>query len=118
MKKATSLTVQNTAVNVKRIDSTDFLSLTDIARHKDAERSDYILQNWMRNKSTIEFLGLWEKINNEDFNYVEFDGIKNQAGTNSFVLTPKRWIEATNSIGIVSKAGRYGGTFATACSIK
>ncbi|WP_232023525.1 KilA-N domain-containing protein [Thiomicrorhabdus aquaedulcis] len=112
MKKTPNITVQNTAIKLKRVESADYLSLTDIARHKDAERSDYILQNWMRNKSTIEFLGLWEKINNEDFNYVEFDGIKNQAGTNSFVLTPKRWIESTNAISLVSKAGRYGGTFA------
>ena len=81
MNKTTSLTLQNTAIKVKRIDIADFRSLTDIARHKDSERSDYILQNWMRNKSTIEFLGLWEKINNKDFNYVEFDGIKNQAST-------------------------------------
>jgi len=112
MKKTKNLLVQNQTIQLKHVSENSYLSLTDIARHKDSERSDYILQNWMRNKSTIEFLGLWEKINNEDFNYVEFDGIKNQAGTNSFVLTPKRWLEATNSIGIVSKAGRYGGTFA------
>ena len=100
MKKATSVTVQNTAINLKRVNSADYLSLTDIARHKDAERSDYILQNWMRNKSTIEFLGLWEKINNEEFNYVEFDGIKNQAGSNSFTLSPTKWIE--NKPGLVA----------------
>ncbi|WP_158860818.1 KilA-N domain-containing protein [Lunatibacter salilacus] len=90
----------------------DFISLTDIARYRDAERSDYILQNWMRNRSTIEFMGLWEQFNNPDFNSIEFDGIKNMAGSNSFSLTPKRWIEATNAIGVVSKTGRYGGTFA------
>ena len=90
----------------------DFISLTDIARYRDLNRSDYILQNWMRSKDTIEFLGLWEKINNQDFNSIEFDGIKNMAGANSFSLTPKRWIETTNAIGIVSKTGRYGGTFA------
>jgi len=92
--------------------STDFISLTDIARYRDAERSDYILQNWMRNRSTIEFMGLWEKFNNPDFNSIEFDGIKNMSGSNSFSLTPKRWIESTNAIGVVSKTGRYGGTFA------
>jgi len=90
----------------------EFISLTDIARHRDKERSDYILQNWLRTKSTIEFIGLWEKFNNPDFNPVEFDGIKNSAGSNSFSLTPKRWIESTNAIGIISKTGRYGGTFA------
>lgn len=89
-----------------------FISLTDIARHRDKERSDYILQNWLRTKSTIEFIGLWEKFNNPDFNPVEFDGIRNSAGSNSFSLTPKRWIESTNAIGIISKTGRYGGTFA------
>jgi hypothetical protein len=66
----------------------------------------------MRNRSTIEFMGLWEKFNNADFNSIEFDGIKNMAGSNSFSLTPKRWIESTNAIGILSKTGRYGGTFA------
>ncbi len=89
-----------------------FISLTDIARYRDSERSDYILQNWMRNRSTIEFIGLWELFNNPDFNSIEFDGIKNEAGSNSFSLTPKRWIETTNAIGIMSKTGRYGGTFA------
>jgi hypothetical protein len=90
----------------------DFLSVTDIARYKDPLRSDYILQNWMRSRNTIEFLGLWEKINNPDFNSIEFDGIKNQAGLNSFSLTPQRWIKTTSAIGIISQAGRYGGTYA------
>jgi len=90
----------------------EFISLTGIARYRDAERSDYILQNWLRNRSTIEFVGLCEHFNNPNFNSIEFDGIKNQAGSNSFSLTPKRWIEATNAIGIISKTGRYGGTFA------
>ncbi|MBL7704422.1 MAG: KilA-N domain-containing protein [Taibaiella sp.] len=90
----------------------DFISLTDIARYRDTERSDYILQNWMRNRSTIEFIGLWETFYNPGFNSIEFDGIKNMSGSNSFSLTPKRWIESTNAIGIVSKTGRYGGTFA------
>ena len=90
----------------------DFISLTDIARYRDSERSDYLLQNWLRNRSTIEFIGLWETFHNPDFNSIEFDGIKNMAGSNSFSLTPKRWIETTKAIGIVSKTGRYGGTFA------
>jgi len=90
----------------------DYLSLTDIARYRDAERTDYIIQNWLRNRNTIEFLGIWERLNNPAFNPIEFDGIKSQAGLNSFVLTAKRWIEATGAIGITSKAGRYGGTYA------
>ncbi|MGF2410683.1 KilA-N domain-containing protein [Ferruginibacter sp.] len=93
-------------------DKDEYISLTGIARYRDAERSDYILQNWLRTRSTIEFVGLWEQFNNPNFNSIEFDGIKNQAGSNSFSLTPKRWIETTNAIGIISKTGKYGGTFA------
>jgi hypothetical protein len=110
MKK--NLMVQDTNVNINQHNKEDYLSLTDIARYKDSKRSDYILQNWMRSKDTIEFLGLWERINNANFNSIEFDGIKNQAGVNSFILTPKQWIRNTNAIGIISKAGRYGGTYA------
>lgn len=90
----------------------DFISLTDIARHKDAENTDDLVKNWMRNRNTIELLGFWETIYNPNFKPVEFDGFRKQAGLNSFVMTPKRWIESTNAIGIVSKPGRYGGTFA------
>ncbi len=91
----------------------DYISLTDMAKYKDSDRTDYIIQNWMRNYATIEFLGIWEQINNQNFNPIEFDGFKNKAGSNSFSLTPKRWIESVNAIGIVTKAGRYGGgTFA------
>jgi hypothetical protein len=105
--------VQGTEIVVVTKDHGDYISLTDIARHKDPERSDYILQNWMRNRSTIEFIGLWEKLHNPNFKSIEFDGFKNESGSNSFSLTPKRWIEATNAIGIISNKGRYGGgTFA------
>jgi hypothetical protein len=89
----------------------DYISLTDIARYKD-ERTDYLIQNWLRNRHTIEFLGLWEFINNLNFKPIEFDGIRNKSGLNSFVLTPKQWIDKTKAIGIISKSGRYGGTFA------
>lgn len=106
-------------INVQGIDivfyednSKDFISLTDIARHKDPEHTDTIIQNWMRNRNTIELLGFWEAIYNPDFKPLEFEGFRKQAGLNSFVMTPKRWIEHTSAIGIVSKAGRYGGTFA------
>jgi hypothetical protein len=91
----------------------DFISLTDIAKYKNAEAPADIVKNWMRTRSTIEFLGSWEKINNPKFNLVEFDGFKNSAGANSFVLSPQKWIETTGAIGLISKAGRYGGgTFA------
>ena len=112
MTRVNKIRVQGIDVVFYKENKQDFISLTDIARHRDNERSDYILQNWMRNRSTIEFVGLWEKFNNPNFNSIEFDGIKNLAGSNSFSLTPKRWIETTNAIGIVSKTGRYGGTFA------
>jgi KilA domain-containing protein len=107
-----TIVVKGTKIAIFRQSEEDYISLTGIARHRDPERSDYILQNWLRNRSTIEFIGLWELLNNPGFNSIEFDGFKNQAGANSFSLTPKRWIEATHAIGIVSKAGKYGGTFA------
>ncbi|HSV73112.1 MAG TPA: KilA-N domain-containing protein [Chthonomonadales bacterium] len=104
--------VKGTSVTVISGGADDYISLTDIARYKDSERTDYIIQNWIRNRNTIEFLGIWEHLNNPGFNPIEFDGIRNQAGLNSFVLTSKRWIEATGAIGITAKAGRYGGTYA------
>ena len=90
----------------------DYISLTDIARYKDSDHSDDLVRNWLRNRNTLEFLGIWEQLNNPGFNSVEFDGMRMQAGLNSFSLTPKRWIESTGAIGITSKAGRYGGTYA------
>ena len=89
----------------------DYISLTDIARYKSDDPND-VIKNWMRVKYVIQFLGLWEKLNNPDFKPVEFDGFKMEAGTNAFTLSPQKWITATNAIGIISKAGRYGGTFA------
>ncbi|MCX6158545.1 MAG: KilA-N domain-containing protein [Ignavibacteriae bacterium] len=113
MKKNKTINVQGTEIIVlSENNKDDYISLTGIARYRDSERSDYILQNWLRNRSTIEFVGLWEQFNNPNFNSIEFDGIKNQAGANSFSLTPKRWIDATNAIGLISKAGKYGGTYA------
>jgi hypothetical protein len=110
---------KNKKINVLGIDivlyednKEDYISLTDIARHKDVNNTDDIIKNWMRNRNTIELLGFWETMYNPDFKPVEFDGFRKQAGLNSFVLTPKRWIETTNAIGIISKSGRYGGTFA------
>ncbi len=90
----------------------DYVCLTDIARYKDPGRTDYLIFNWLRNRNTIEFLGIWEQINNPAFNPIEFDGIRKQAGLNSFILTAKQWIERTGAIGIQSKSGRYGGTYA------
>ena len=89
----------------------DYISLTDIARYKSDDPND-VIKNWMRGKDVIQFLGLWEKLNNPDFKPVEFDGFKMEAGTNAFTISPQKGITATNAIGIISKAGRYGGTFA------
>ncbi|MDX2111041.1 MAG: KilA-N domain-containing protein [Verrucomicrobiota bacterium] len=110
--KNLKITVKGQPVAILSDGDEDYISLTDIARFKDSERTDYIVQNWLRNRNTIEFLGIWEQLNNPGFNPIEFDGIRNQAGLNSFVLTAKRWIETTGAIGITSKAGRYGGTYA------
>jgi len=90
----------------------DFISLTDIARYKNPDEPKDVVKNWLRSRSTIEFLGLWEQINNPDFKGVEFDSFMKEAGANAFTLSPQKWIESTNAIGIVSKSGRYGGTFA------
>lgn len=104
--------VLSTEVSVLKMNDDDYICLTDMARHKDPMRTDYIIQNWLRNRNTIEYLGIWKRLYNPGFNPIEFDGIRNQSGLNSFVLTAKQWIEKTGVIGIKSKAGRYGGTFA------
>ncbi len=111
-RKNREIEVMETAVKVSRIAEEDFISLTDIARHRDTDRTDDLVRNWIRNRNTVEFLGIWEQIHNPDFKPVEFDGFRRQAGLNSFTLTPKQWIERTGAVGIVSRAGRYGGTFA------
>ncbi|MBU3209873.1 KilA-N domain-containing protein [Clostridium algidicarnis] len=89
----------------------EFISLTDIAKYKSDEPSA-VISNWLRNRNTLEFLGLWESLHNSEFNSLEFEGIRNQSGLNAFTLSPRKWIDITNSIGLVSKGGRYGGTYA------
>lgn len=107
------LIVRGTEVGIQwNMERDDYISLTDIAKVKDSDNPRYIIQNWMRNRNTIEFLGVWESLYNPNFNRVEFDAFRSQAGLNSFVMTPQKWIDATAAIGIVSKAGRYGGTYA------
>jgi len=110
--KKSTIDVQGTGVTVLSQASDDYISMTDIAKHKEPDRSDHVIQNWMRNRNTVEFLGVWERLNNVGFKPLEFEGFKNRAGLNSFVLTPRQWIEATHAIGLVSKSGRYGGTYA------
>jgi hypothetical protein len=112
MLKNTKIVVNCIEIVTFKNNESDYISLTDIARHKDAERTDYIIQNWLRNRNTIELLGFWEIIYNPNFKPIEFEGFRSRAGLNSFVLTSKQWIEKTNAIGIISRSGRYGGTFA------
>ncbi len=112
MAKNRKIEVQGFEIVFYEDNQNDFISITDLARHRDAQHTDTIIQNWMRNRNTIELLGFWETIYNPNFKPLEFEGFRKQAGLNSFVMTPKKWIEATNAIGIVSKSGRYGGTFA------
>ncbi len=111
MAKKTILTVQDTEISILSQKDQDYFSLTDIAKRVN-ERSDMVISNWLRNRNTIEFLGVWEQLHNPDFNPIEFDGIKNKAGLNSFILTVKQWQERTGAIGLIAKTGRYGGTFA------
>ena len=87
----------------------DYISLTDMARHRNPEFPADVVKNWLRLRSTIEFLGLWEQLNNPEFKLVEFDQFKNDAGSNAFVMSPQKWIKSTNAIGLISKSGRYGG---------
>ena len=103
------ITVQNTPITVVRQNDDDYISLTDMAR---SQLQEHIIFRWLSLKSTIEYLGEWEMLYNPDFNYTEFGTIKNMAGSNNFVLSVKTWIEKTGAIGIFSKAGRYGGTYA------
>ncbi len=110
--KKSKVDVQGTAVSIVSRGSEDFISLTDIAKYKNPDHADDVIRNWLRNRNTVEFLGVWERLNNPAFNPVEFDGIRIQTGLNSFTLTPKQWIEKTLAIGIVSQTGRYGGTYA------
>jgi hypothetical protein len=110
--KKSTIEVKGAAITVLSQKEDDYICITDIARYKNAERTDDLVRNWLRNRNTIEFLGIWEQLNNPDFKPVEFDGIRMQAGLNSFTLTPKQWIGKTGAIGIISKAGRYGGTYA------
>ena len=106
------ISVLDTDITVAKQDQEDYISLTDIAKSKNPNDANEIIRNWLRNRNTIEFLGIWEKIYNPNFKTVEFDGFKKEAGLNSFTLSTKRWVESTGAIGLISKSGRYGGTYA------
>ena len=105
------LIVKDTAIRIVKTNEEDYISLTDIAKYK-SDEPNAVIQNWLRNKNTIEFLGLWEQLNNPNFNPLEFEGFRNEAGGNAFTLSPTKWIKATNAIGIIAKSGRNGGTYA------
>ena len=110
--KITILKVKNRDISILFKKDEDYISLTDIARIKNSEEPKDVVKNWFRNRSTVEFLGLWERINNPNFRGVEFDPLFQEAGNNSFTLSPTKWINTTNAVGIISKTGRGGGTFA------
>ncbi len=105
------INVKETSISIIKFDETDYISLTDIARFKSNE-PNIVIGNWMRNRNTIEYLGIWETLYNPSFKPIEFEGFKKEAGLNAFTLSPSKWIDATGAIGIVVKSGRYGGTYA------
>ena len=110
MKKKSILNVKGTPVTVIKQNENDFISLTDMV--KNFEGGSALIENWLKNKYSVLFLGAWEILNSPDFNSLEFEGIKNEAGRNSFYLSAKKWIEITKGKGLIASAGRYGGTFA------
>ena len=103
------LKVDNKIINYMKVEDEDYISITDMLKSKDGK---FFITDWLRNRNTIEFLGIWEELHNLNFNYGEFAIIKSQAGLNSYKLSVKEWVEKTNAIGITSTAGRYGGTYA------
>lgn len=109
MAKSLKINVQGVEISIKDFNNQDYICLTDISKGKEGE--DHI-KNWMRNRNTVEYLGIWENLNNPNFKSVEFDTFRSEAGLNSFSLTPKKWVENTNAIGIHSVSGKYGGTYA------
>ncbi|NOY97529.1 MAG: KilA-N domain-containing protein, partial [Chlorobi bacterium] len=112
MINAKKINIKGTDISVVGQNKDDYISLTDIARFKNPNEPKDVVKNWFRNRSTIEYLGLWEKINNPDFKGVDFDPLLFEAGSNSFTLSPSKWIETTNAIGVYNKLGRGGGTYA------
>ena len=107
-----TLIVKKQAINISIVDNEEYISLTDIARYKNIENPKGVIQNWLRNRNTIEFLGIWELIHNPNFKGNEFEAFKKEAGLNSFTLAPQKWIESTDAMGLVSKSGKGGGTYA------
>ena len=109
MSKSTKFTVKDTPIRIVTVEDEDYISLTDMLQAKDG---DFFISDWLRNRNTVEFLGIWESVNNPDFNYGEFATIKSQAGLNSYKISVKEWVAKTGAVGLFAKAGRYGGTYA------
>jgi hypothetical protein len=112
MAKKESVQVQGTEIAVLVHRQDDYISLTDMAKYKNAEATGLVISHWLSTRYTVEFMGIWEKFNNQNFNVTEFSNIRNESGSNGFVLSSKQWVEKTNAIGIIAKPGRYGGTYA------
>ena len=110
--KRNMITVKDVNIRTIQKDGKDYISLTDIAKQKNVTDPNGVIGNWMRNRNTIEYLGLWEALHNPNFNPLEFEGFRRQAGLNAFTLSATQWIESTNAIGMTAQAGRYGGTYA------
>lgn len=106
------INVKNNKITIIKVGNYEYISLTDLARYADEDDPRYPIQNWMRNKDVISYLGLWEFVNNPNFKRVEFDTFKNESGSNKFKISPQKWINETNAIGIISKSGNGGGTYA------
>ncbi len=114
MAKKNEIIVKDVSIKTMSFNGIDYICITDIARQKNDTDPNGVIGNWMRNRNTIEFLGIWETLNNPNFNPLEFEGFRKEAGLNAFTLSPSRWVEATNAIGIISQSGRYGGTYCVA----
>ena len=112
MKDQETVNVQGTAITILTHKEDNYISLTDMARYKNAEATGLVISHWLSTRYTVEFMGIWEKINNPNFNVTDFSNIRNESGSHGYVLTSKQWIEKTNAIGIIAKPGRYGGTYA------
>ena len=110
MAKKNEILVKDTVVKTVKIGDVDYICMTDIARMKNPIDPNGAIANWMRNRNTVEFLGIWETLSTPNFNPLEFEGIRKEAGLNAFTMSPTRWVELTSAIGIISQAGRYGGT--------
>ena len=112
MAKKSEITVKDVSIKTMNVNGIDYICITDIAKQKNSVDPNGVIGNWMRNRNTVEFLGIWETLHNPNFNPIEFEGFRKEAGLNAFTLSPTRWIEATNAIGVFSNSGRYGGTYA------